>query len=85
MLAVIVLALTVGATSASINAVTINGTATLPNGSLPVPDNTWAWLLNPDKSIHGVSHVVTDTGAFSFAGVAPGAYFVRVVPPLHRC
>ena len=61
-LAVVVLALTVGATSASINAVTINGTGTMPNGSLPVPDNTWAWLLNPDKSIHGVSHVITDTG-----------------------
>ncbi len=83
-LAVVVLALTVGATSASINAVTVNGTATTPNGALPVPDNTWAWLLNPDKSIHGVSHIVTDTGAFSFAGVAPGAYFVRVVPPLQQ-
>ncbi|MBI5564011.1 MAG: hypothetical protein HY870_03875, partial [Chloroflexi bacterium] len=82
-LAALVLALTVGATSASISAVNINGTATLPNGSVPVPGNTWAWLLNPDKSIHGVSHIVTETGAFSFAGVAPGAYFVRVVPPLH--
>jgi hypothetical protein len=50
---------------------------------VPVPNNTWAWLLNPDKSMHGVSLVVTGTGAFSFAGVAPGAYFVRVVPPAH--
>nr|MBP7687430.1 carboxypeptidase regulatory-like domain-containing protein [Thermoflexales bacterium] len=83
MLAVLVLALSVGATSASINAVTLNGTATLPNGALPVPNNTWAWLLNPDKSMHGASLVVTGTGAFSFAGVAPGAYFVRVVPPAH--
>ena len=81
-LAALILAVTVGATTASISAVNINGTATLPDGSVPVPDNTWAWLLNPDKSIHGVSHIVTGTGAFSFAGVAPGAYFVRVVPPL---
>jgi len=81
-LAAIVLALSVGATSASLNAVNINGAATMPNGSVPVPNNTWAWLLNPDKSIHGFSQVITDTGAFSFAGVAPGAYFVRVEPPL---
>lgn len=84
MLAVLVLVLSVGATLASIDAVNINGTAMLPNGSVPVPDNTWAWLLNPDKSIHGVSQVVTQTGAFSFAGIAPGAYFVRVVPPAQR-
>ena len=82
LLAVGVLALTVGATTASINAVNISGTTTLPNGAGPVPNDTWAWLLNPDKSIHGQSQVVTDTGAFSFAGVGPGAYFVRVVPPL---
>ena len=59
MLAALVLALTVGATSASISAVNINGTGVMPNGALPVPDNTWAWLLNPDKSIHGVSLVVS--------------------------
>ncbi len=81
LLAVLALAITAGMSSASIEAVTINGTTSLPGGGLPAPNGTWAWLMNPDRSVHGQSQVVTGTGAFSFAGVTPGAYLVRVVPP----
>ena len=73
--------LSVSLTSAAVNAVTVSGQAALPGGGLPVPDGTWAWLLNPDQTIHAQSQVVTATGDFSFAGVTPGAYLVRVVPP----
>lgn len=84
LLALTVLALTVTLTSASPDAVTIDGHTAMPDGSLPVPAGTWAWLLNPDRSVHGQSQVDTATGQFSFNGVTPGAYLVRVVPPAHR-
>src|SRR5574341_1485910 len=85
--AVIVLALLstfalVHMTSASIDAVLIEGHVTLPDGSLPVPTGTHAILLNPDRSEHGRAHVNVDTGYFSFAGLAPGVYLVRGEPPI---
>lgn len=82
MLAVMLMLIMVGATSASINAVAIDGTLTLPDGSLPVPIGTHAILLNPDRSEHGQSMVDVNTGYFSFAGLTPGVYLVRGEPPI---
>ncbi len=74
--------LMVNVTSASINAMAIEGTLTLPAGSLPVPIGTHVILLNPDRSEHGRSMVDVNTGAFSFAGLTPGVYLVRGEPPI---
>ena len=82
LLALLLMLIVVGVTSASIAGVTLNGTLTLPDGSLPVPSGTSAILLNPDRSEHGRSAVDVNTGAFSFAGLPPGAYLVRGEPPV---
>jgi hypothetical protein len=82
LLTLLITLLAVGVTSASINAVTMEGTLTLPDGSLPVPTGTYAILLNPDRSEHGRSVVDVNTGAFSFAGLTPGVYLVRGEPPI---
>ncbi len=81
-LMLLIMLFAVSITTASINVVMINGTVTLPDGSLPVPNGTYAILLNPDRSEHGRAAVITSTGAFSFAGLTPGVYIVRGEPPL---
>ena len=67
--------------------VSISGTVTLPDGGLPVPGGTRVWLHRPDDEnldfdvdVNGLSQVIPDTGAFTFAGVPRGNYLLRAVP-----
>ncbi len=86
--------LIVNLSMATPTAAIVSGVVTFPDGTIPsvtqtLPPGTFVWLMRPDEwpptipdpIIHGKSWVVTDTGAFSFAGVAPGGYLVRAVPP----
>jgi len=66
---------------------TITGTVATPDGG-PLPDSVFVWLREPDP-IHdldydlearGRSNVITPTGEFSFANVAPGRYVLRAIP-----
>ena len=82
LLALLMMLIVVSATSASIEAVAIDGTLTLPGGALPVPTGTYAILLNPARSEHGRALVDANTGAFSFAGLTPGVFLVRGEPPV---
>jgi len=76
---------TAAATDSSlIPGVTVSGTVTTPDAQ-PVPPGTWVWLWHPDPDqdldqTHGRGMVAT-SGNFSFAGVEPGDYYVRAVPP----
>lgn len=71
---------------------TISGIVYLPDGSAPTLTmplaDTFVWLGQPDPdhdldydlAAHGRSNVMSSTGAFGFANVAPGRYVLRAVP-----